>query len=100
MNGNKAMMITASQCRSARTLLSWSVCRLASAACVRQRDIDDLELERCVPKAATVGAIRRAFEARGVVFLPDDGVRVGAVSSESRRIMSRSSARLATAPAA
>jgi predicted transcriptional regulator len=41
------MMITASQCRSARTLLSWSVGRLASSASVRERDIDDFELERC-----------------------------------------------------
>ena len=94
------MMITASQCRSARTLLSWSIGRLASSASVRQRDIDDFELERCVPKAPTVGAIRRALEARGVVFLPDDGVRVRAVLSERRRIRSRRSARLATAPAA
>ena len=94
------MMITASQCRSARTLLSWSVCRLTSAASVRQRDIDDFELERHVPKAATVGAIRRALVAQGVVFLPDDGVRVGPVPSKRRRIMSRSSGRLATTPAA
>jgi hypothetical protein len=81
-------------------LLSWSVCRLANAALVRQRDIDDFELERCVPKAATVDAIRRALEAHGVVFLPDDGVRVDAVPSERRRIRSRSSARLVTAAAA
>ena len=33
------MMITASQCRSARTLLSWSVGRLASSASIRERDI-------------------------------------------------------------
>ena len=94
------MMITASQCRAARTLLSWSVGRLASSASVCQRDIDDFELERCVPKAATLGAIRRALEAHGVVFLPDDGVRVRALPLERRRIMSRRSARLATTPAA
>jgi hypothetical protein len=94
------MMITASQCRSARTLLSWSVGRLASSASVRERDIDDFELERCAPRAATVGAIRRTLEARGAVFLPDDGVRVRAVLSERRRIRSRSSALVATGPAA
>jgi hypothetical protein len=53
-----------------------------------------------VPKAATAGAIRRALVAQGVVFLPDDGVRVGPVPSKRRRIMPRSSARLATTPAA
>jgi hypothetical protein len=93
-------MITAFQCRCARTLLNYSVCRLASAASVHQRDIDNFELERCVPKAATVDAIRRALEAQGVVFLPDDGVRVRGVPSEGRRKISRSSARLATTPAA
>jgi hypothetical protein len=61
--------------QAVRTWLSWSVCRLASAASVRQHDIDNFEVESCVPKAATLGAIRRALEARGVVFLPDDGVR-------------------------
>ena len=90
---NKAMMIMAPQCRSARTLLSWSVCRPASAASVRQRDIDDFEPERRLPTVATAGAIRRALEAARVVFLPDDGVRVRAVPSEMRRIRSRTGCR-------
>jgi hypothetical protein len=39
-------MITATQCRCARTLLRWSVTKLSSAASVSQCDIDDFELER------------------------------------------------------
>jgi hypothetical protein len=39
-------MITAAQCRSARTLLSWSLSKLASAASVPANVIDSFELER------------------------------------------------------
>lgn len=70
-------MITAAQCRSARTLLSWSVGKLASAASVSESAIDDFELERRRPDPATVDAIQRAFEDVGVVFLPGDDARLG-----------------------
>jgi hypothetical protein len=69
-------MITAGQCRSARTLLSWSVSKLARTASISERDIDNFELERCKPHPATRDAIRRALEAAGAVFLPADDVRV------------------------
>ena len=69
-------MITATQCRCARTLLRWSVSKLSSAASVTQRDIDDFELERRQPRAITNDAIRRAFENVGVVFLPHDDVQL------------------------
>jgi len=72
------MMITAAQCRSARTLLSWSVRKLATAASVSESAIDDFELERRLPDAATIAAVRRAFEDAGAVFLPEDDVRIGA----------------------
>jgi transcriptional regulator with XRE-family HTH domain len=75
------LIITAAQCRSARTLLSWSVNKLATAASVSESDIDDLELERRRPAAATLEAIQRAFEDVGVRFLPDDDVRLGADAS-------------------
>jgi len=74
-------MISAAQCRSARTLLTWSLSKLASAASVPESVIDSFELERQQPDAATVGAIQRAFEEVGVVFLPDDDVRVRGTAS-------------------
>ena len=69
-------MITASQSRSARTLVSWSVGKLASAALVSDTAVDDFELERLPPDAATADAIQRAFEDVGVEFLPLDDVRL------------------------
>ena len=55
-------MITAPQCRSARTLLSWSLSKLASAASVPANVIDSFEMERQRPDAVTIGALQRAFE--------------------------------------
>ena len=71
-------MITAAQCRSARTLLTWSVAKLANAASVSDSDIDYFELELRRPPAATLEAIQRAFEEVGVRFLANDDVRLGA----------------------
>lgn len=69
-------MITAPQCRSARTLLGWSVNKLSSAASVPESVIDDFELERRSPDAATLDAIERAFTNVGVLFLPGDDVEI------------------------
>jgi len=77
-------MITAAQCRSARTLLSWSVSKLASAASVPANVIDSFEMERQRPDVATLGALQRAFEDVGVEFLPDDDVRVRAPTSPDK----------------
>jgi ribosome-binding protein aMBF1 (putative translation factor) len=77
-------MITAAQCRSARTLLSWSINKLATAASVADSDIDDFERERRCPDAATIDAIRRAFEDVGAVFLPEDDVRLRADTSAAK----------------
>ena len=93
------MKITDTECRSARTLLNWSVSRLASAASVSLRDIDDFELERCVPKAATLDTIRRALEAVGTVFLSDDDVRLRTAPFEVKTLKLRSSSLHATAGA-
>jgi hypothetical protein len=81
---NFAAMITAAQCRSARTLLSWSLNKLASAASVPANVIDSFEMERQRPDAATIGALQGAFEDVGVEFLPDDDVRVRAATPSDR----------------
>ena len=77
-------MITAAQCRSARTLLGWSVRKLASAASVTESAVDNFELERQEPDAATANAIQRALEDVGVEFLPVDDVRLRAEPSAVR----------------
>jgi hypothetical protein len=84
MQGTSSVMITAAQCRSARTLLGWSVNKLANAASVSDRVIDDFELERRQPEATTLDALRRAFEKVGVVFLPDDDVHLRAATPTAR----------------
>jgi len=81
---NFGAMITAAQCRSARTLLSWSLSKLASAASVPINVIDSFEMERQRPDAATLAALQRAFEDVGVEFLPDDDVRVRAPTSPDK----------------
>jgi hypothetical protein len=77
-------MITATQCRCARTLLRWSVSKLSNAASVRQCEIDDFELERRQPSEITADAIRRAFEDVGVVFLSQDDVQLRSDVSGAR----------------
>jgi hypothetical protein len=77
-------MISAAQCRSARTLLRWSVSKLSSAASVSESDIDDFELERRQPSAIAADAIRRAFEDVGVVFLPQDDVLLQSDASAAK----------------
>jgi len=74
-------MITAAQCRSARTLLGWSVRKLASAASVTESAVDNFEVERQEPDAANANAIQRALEDVGVEFLPVDDVRLRAEPS-------------------
>jgi hypothetical protein len=71
-----APMITAAQCRAARTLLGWPLAKLAAAALVAETDIDDFECERRQPVGATVAAIERALAAVGVAFSPDGDVRL------------------------
>jgi transcriptional regulator with XRE-family HTH domain len=77
-------MITGARCRSARTLLSWSLSKLASAASVPVNVIDSFEMERQHPDAAILGALQRAFEDVGVEFLPGDDVRVRATTSPDK----------------
>lgn len=69
-------MITAFQCRGARTLLNWSLAKLAAAASVSESAIDDFELERRRPESAALGAIQRAFENVGVEFPASEDVRL------------------------
>jgi hypothetical protein len=78
------IMITAAQCRSARTLLSWSVNKLAIAASVAETTIHDFELERHRPDMPTLDAIQRAFEEVGIVFLAGDDVQLRSAVAPSK----------------
>ena len=74
-------LLTHDHRRSARTLLSWSLSKLASASGT-VNVIDSFEMERQRPDAATLAALQRAFEDVGVEFLPD--VRVRAQTSPDK----------------
>jgi transcriptional regulator with XRE-family HTH domain len=67
------MMISATQCRAARGLLKWNQEDLATAAEVAIVSIRQFEGEKTAPHRATLAAIQRAFEAAGVVFIPENG---------------------------
>jgi DNA-binding XRE family transcriptional regulator len=96
-------MISPSQCCSARSLLGWSIAKLASAALVSATAIDNFEAERRAPVLAVAGQIRRAFERVGVVFLPGEDVRLrpGALfeaSGDSARVRVCDKTRRSLAP--
>ncbi len=71
------MMVSAAQCRAARGLLKWKQEDLATAAQVGIVSIRQFEGEKTVPHRATLAAVRRAFEAAGVVFIPKNGGGAG-----------------------
>ncbi|MBZ9709835.1 helix-turn-helix domain-containing protein [Mesorhizobium sp. ESP7-2] len=60
------------QCKMARVALGWGVRELAEAADVATQTITRLEKGDRL-KAKTVGAIRAAFEAAGIEFIPQNG---------------------------
>jgi transcriptional regulator with XRE-family HTH domain len=74
-------MITAAQCRSARTLRNLSLAKLAAAAGVSESEIDDFELERRQLDPAALEALRRTLEEIGIRFLPGGDVRLLAETS-------------------
>lgn len=82
-------MITAAQCRSARTLRSLSLAKLAAAAGVSESVIDEFELERRQLDPQAREALRRALEEAGVAFLPDGDVRLLAEASPARAAPAR-----------
>lgn len=68
--------ITPVQSRMARIALSWGVRDLAAAAKVSPNTIARLERgETLYPR--TLDAIRAAFEAAGIEFIPENGGGVG-----------------------
>jgi len=66
-------------CRAARALLNLSQEALANAAEVGISSVKRFEAEEVATRPAMLAAIRRALEAKGILFVPDsiyDGHRV------------------------
>ncbi len=69
-------MISIEQIRAARALLDLNQEELAKAAGVSMRTINTLERAVVAPRTETLRALQAVFEARGIEFLPDHGVKL------------------------
>ena len=67
-------MITATQCRAARAILSWSVKDLAAKARVSANTVVRFENEVGTSNATTQVMLKQTFEAAGVTFTDDGGI--------------------------
>ena len=67
------MLITASQCRSARALIEMTQPELATAAGLGLSTVVDFEKSRRTVSADAVAALRVALEASGVIFIAENG---------------------------
>ncbi len=65
--------MTPAQCRAARGLLKWTQDDLAEKAKVSVVTIRNFENEKSVPQRASLDVTRRALEADGVEFIPENG---------------------------
>lgn len=69
-------MITIQQSRAARGLLGWTQQELADAAGLSKTAINNFEKDKSAIKMDSLKAIQMAFEALGVEFIGDTGVRL------------------------
>ncbi|MBZ9904248.1 MULTISPECIES: helix-turn-helix transcriptional regulator [unclassified Mesorhizobium] len=76
-NDFESEAISVQQCRAARAMLEWSQGDLAEAAAVSRTTIVDFERSIRIPHRNNLSAIRRAFEAAGIEFLPENGGGAG-----------------------
>ena len=71
------MDITGPQCRAARALLNMTQDDLSTLSRVSKRTIANFEQEERQAVPATLDAIRRALEAGGIEFIPENGGGAG-----------------------
>jgi transcriptional regulator with XRE-family HTH domain len=65
--------MTPAQSRAARGLLKWNQDELAREARVSVVTVRNFENEKSSPQRATIDVMRRAIEAAGVEFIPENG---------------------------
>ncbi len=71
------MQLTPAQSRAARGLLDLSQTELGASANLSESTIRDFEKGRRVPSINNLAAIKRALEAAGVEFIPENGGGAG-----------------------
>jgi hypothetical protein len=69
--------ITAAQCRAARALLDMTTAQLSGAAVIPRVVIEEFKAGGAPLSVADLAAMRRAFEAAGVIFVEGDGLGPG-----------------------
>jgi hypothetical protein len=67
------MLITPAQCRAARALVSFTQPKLGEAADLGLSTVVDFERERRAVSPEAIGAMQRALEAAGVIFIDENG---------------------------
>ncbi|TGP24990.1 helix-turn-helix domain-containing protein [Mesorhizobium sp. M1D.F.Ca.ET.184.01.1.1] len=67
------MIISSAQCRAGRALIGWSQDQLADASKVAKATIAVFETGKRTPYDRTLGDVRAALEAAGVIFVEENG---------------------------
>ena len=70
-------VISAAQCRAARSLIGWSQDRLTKASSVSKRTIARFELGEVTPYAKTLTAITLSLQKAGIIFIEENGEGLG-----------------------
>jgi transcriptional regulator with XRE-family HTH domain len=70
-------MFTSAQSRAARGLLDWSQTDLATKAGISLSTVRDFETGKRSPIANNLAAMRKALEAAGIEFIPENGGGAG-----------------------
>ena len=82
-------MLTASQCRAARSLLDWTQQELADAARIGVATIRQFEGGATEPRHATLVVLKQALELAGVEFIDENGTGEGVRFLKPRRARRR-----------
>ena len=76
-------MITSAQCRAARALLKWTQDDLAGRSGISPLAINKFEVGKTSPHVATLKVLRETFEAAGIEFIDDSGLKLGRPEGDS-----------------